>query len=317
MSQFLLKNLIAYQFTDSEMAAKTAEGLLSHLHESPFTPCKPTQEGSIGSVKLPGIEKHAAAIDAERVFFCITKETRKVPTQTLNLAVEAEIEKIRIEQDRPVRRKERLGIKEDKLLELLPRAFSSYKTTFGYIDIPRALLVLDCSSFSASEEICSFLRKCLGTLPIQTLVVKNSPGSVMTNWLLDSDTEANTPKDFDFMDGVKLGRTESGDKKTSTFNNTPAGDPQLQESLNDGQEVAEIVLVYQDKVGFKLTDELVIKQIKFSDLVTDHLMGQLTGEDLWGDFQATQMIQTAQLGQLVDELTDQFGGPLEGSVNLS
>ena len=189
----LFKNLIIYRFT--QPFTLSGMELEEKLDESRFRPCGSQDMTTYGWVGALG--KTSKALVHENndcLLFCAAKEEKILPASVINDAVQERVEQIEQEQDRQVFSKERRTIKDDIILELLPKAFTRQKFTRAYIDRRNGWLVVNASSFRQAEDLTSHLRKCLGSLPITLPAVKNRPGSAMTEWLDTAQLPSSHPK---------------------------------------------------------------------------------------------------------------------------
>ncbi|MCB1868810.1 MAG: recombination-associated protein RdgC, partial [Gammaproteobacteria bacterium] len=114
---------------------------------------------------------------------CMRREEKVLPAAVVNQQLDRRVRDLEESQGRKVRRREKGEIKDEILLDLLPKAFTKTVLTYAYIDSRNGWLVVDAASSKRAEELISLLRETLGSLPLRPLEVNSSPVQVMTNWL--------------------------------------------------------------------------------------------------------------------------------------
>ena len=182
MSSIRFKNLVVYKLT--QPFTLNGMQLEEKLQEKRFRSCGSQDFSTYGWV--PAVGRKATALVHEAagaLLICAMHEEKILPTSVVNDALEEKIEQIEQEQDRQVFRKERRSLKDDVIMELLPKAFTKQKATLAYIDVTNGWLVINASSFRQAEELTSCLRECLGSLAVINIPLKNAPSFKMTDWL--------------------------------------------------------------------------------------------------------------------------------------
>src|SRR5690554_6282353 len=120
----------------------TAEELEEKLAADAFKPCGPQETARHGWV--PPLGKHGELLVHSANGYhlvALRKEEKVVPAPVVKEMVEERAEAIELEQGRKVRKKEKDELKEDIMLELLPRAFSRNRRTFAYLAPADGVLV--------------------------------------------------------------------------------------------------------------------------------------------------------------------------------
>ncbi len=164
-----------------------AEALEEKLQGDAFKPCGPQETTRQGWV--PPLGKHSdMLVHSTNGYHLIAlrKEDKILPGSVVKEIVEERAEAIEIEQSRKVRRKEKDEIKEQVMLEMLPQAFSQNRRSFAYLAPQDGLLVVDAGSSKQAEDLASFLRKSLGSLPVRPPAVEQAPAFTFTGWLNES-----------------------------------------------------------------------------------------------------------------------------------
>ena len=72
------------------------------------------------------------------------------------------------------------------------------------------------------------------------------------------------------------------------------------------KDVAQLGLIWADKVKFILTADFTFKSVQFLDVIQEQASNE--GEDKESLLAAMQLIMTETLGQMIDELVEHLGG---------
>ena len=299
------KNLIFYRFTQPFHA--TAEELEERLQQKLFRSCNSQDMSSYGWVAPLG--KHSDMLThAGNGFIMVAarKEEKILPASVIKDVLEEKIELIELEQDRQVFSKEKKALKDDVIMELLPKAFSRCQTTFAYIDPIKGWLIVDASSFKKAEELTSCLRECLGSLPIVNPPLKNMPSHAMTRWLAHD-----TPIPDRLVLGDECELREPGDEggQVKVSRQELVGE-EVEVHLQAGKQVSKMALIWNDSLSFVLGDDLVIRKLKFTDSIQEQL-DQVNAETAAEQFDADFALMTLTLQQMIEELVEFLGGMSE------
>lgn len=189
------------------------------------------------------------------------KEEKTLPAGEVKRRVDEKVRIIEVDQLRKVYRKERDNIKDEVILDMLPRAFSKFKTFNIYFTTKQ--IFVDVDNATAAEEALSYLRSCLGSLPVTHFEVNKSPSNVMSTWILNDEWPAGLQDNDTFL---KVANVEGAE---TTFKNQDYIDDDVIEVVNNLPLVKEIGLSWEDKYSFKLTDDLVIKSLKADESITE------------------------------------------------
>ena len=302
------KSLIVYRFT--QPFSLTVEALEEKLQQKRFRHCNSQDISTYGWV--PPLGKHGDQLaHAANGFMMITarKEEKILPASVIKDAVEEKVEQIEHEQNRQVFSKEKKALKDDVLMELLPKAFTRCQNTYAYIDPTKGWLVVDATSFKKAEELTSCLRECLGSLPIINPPLKNMPSYAMTRWL---SQEVPLPAKWVLGDECEL--REPGDEggQVKVSKQVLEGE-EVEVHLQAGKQVSKMALIWNDALSFVLGDDLVIRKLKFLDSVQEQL-DEVNAETAAEQFDADFSIMTLTLQPWLDELMDNLGGLSEEAL---
>ncbi|MFK0572137.1 recombination-associated protein RdgC [Endozoicomonas sp.] len=304
-------NLIFYRFTQPFKV--TTEELEEKLKQKRFRSCGSQDMSTYGWV--PPLGKHGDLLThAASGFVMITarKEEKILPASVIREAVEERAEQIEQEQDRQVFSKEKKALKDDVLMELLPKAFTRCQNTFAYIDSANGWLVVDASSFKKAEELTSCLRECLGSLPVVNPPLKNMPSYAMTRWLAQE-----IPLPDKLVLGNECELREPGDEggQVKVSKQELVGE-EVDVHLQAGKQVSKMALIWNDALSFVLGDDLVIRKLKFTDSIQEQL-DEVNADTAAEQFDADFSLMTLTLQQMLDELMDYLGGMSEEALERS
>jgi recombination associated protein RdgC len=289
------KNLVIYRFNvpvNADDIAKLAERMAAFK----FTPCESNQLASMGWVPPLGNNGtdlvHAAS---GNVMICARKQQKILPAGAVNELLEERVIKIEERDGRKLSKKERRDLKDQISYELLPKALTRSTLLFAYISPKDGMLVVNSSTHKIAEELLALLRETLGSLPVVPLATKKVPYCSMTDWLIGI-----TPAGF-----------------------TVGGDCELRDALEEGGSailknqglhsdavfclakemlVRKLALSWSDRIECVVDDALVIRKLRFSDIV------QEKAEDPAAQFDTDFSIMALELSEFIKALVDALGG---------
>ena len=293
-------NLQIYRFI--KPFSLSFEELDEKLGKLSFKPCSSLQPATLGWV--PPLGRHGVEnIHAANgnVMICLKKQEKILPASVVRDLVSEKVADIEAAESRPVRRKERDGIRDEIMQDMLPKAFCRSSLTFAYISPKSNLLVINSSSAKKAEEFMHYLRKALGTLPVVAPILKEVPTLVMTEWVKKMDAKNFVIEDeAEFRDAGDEGgvvRCKSHDLSV----------PEIQAHLEAGKQVVKLAVEWKEAIRCVISDDLSIKRLKFGDEILEQ-SNDSDADDYASRFDADFSIMTLELGRFIPELFDAFGG---------
>jgi recombination associated protein RdgC len=230
------------------------------------------------------------------------KEERILPGSVVRDAVKEKVEEIEAEQMRKVYKKERDQIKDEIIQAFLPRAFIRRSSTFAAIAPKQGLILVNSASPKRAEDLLSTLREVIGTLPVRPLTVKMSPTATMTEWV----TTQKAADDFFVLDECELRDTHE-DGGIVRCKRQDLTSEEIQLHLSTGKVVTQLSLAWQDKLSFVLDDKMVVKRLKFEDLLQDQAE-QDGGDEALGQLDASFTLMMLTFGDFLPALVEALGG---------
>lgn len=296
------RNLLVYRLT--QPVDFSTEALENALSSKPARPCASQELTTYGFVAPLGKGADAPLVHASQGFLLIAarKEERILPGSVVRDALKEKVDEIEAEQMRKVYKKERDQLKDDIVQTLLPRAFLRRSSTFAAIAPEQGLILVDASSPKRAEDLLSTLREAIGSLPLRPVSVKIAPSATLTEWLKTRQAVA----DFHVLDECELRDTHEDGGLVRCKRQDLAGE-EIQLHLSSGKQVTQLSLAWQDKLSFVLDDKLVVKRLRFEDLLQEQA-DQDAGDDAQAQFDASFTLMMLTLIDFIPALLDALGG---------
>jgi len=296
------KNLFFYRFT--KPAPFDLEALEQALEETPFKPCSSQEAMRLGWSSPIDSEGAPLVHVCDRYWMiCLKKQERILPSSVVNEQVAIKASEIEAEQHRKVSRKEKTELKEQITQELLPKAFTRTVKHYAYICRDKGYMVLNTSSPKLADELTSFLRTSVGSLPVRIPAVKTAPASLMTAWLAEDELP---PSGFELNEESEL--VSGGEEKaTVKYKGMAIGKEQLEQNQALGFQVKKQAITWEEKLSFILSDDLGVKRVKFLDVMQDK-MEDTNAEGAAEKFDAGFAIMALEVDRLLPSLLEAFGG---------
>ncbi len=297
----LFKNLQLYRFTKT--FTQTAEALETALQARSGRVCGPHEEMHHGWVSPLG-RKSDMLVHAANGFLmiCASKEVKIVPATLVKELVTERIEKIEETQARKVNKKERDNLRDDVMMELLPRALSRTTHTYAYIDPKQGWLVVDAASPKQAEEFTALLRRTIGSLSIAPPTTNESPHIVMTEWL----ARDNHPAEYGIEEECEM-RAADRDGSIIRCKRQDLGSPEIQAHLKAGKQVVKLAVTWRDRLTFVIDEHLAIKRLRFLNIIQEQI-NEIESKDDAQRFDVDFSIMTLELSLFIKQLLNAFGG---------
>lgn len=228
----------------------------------------------------------------------LKREERVLPGAAIKTALDGKIAKIEAEEARNVGRKERQELKEQIIDDLLPRAFTRASRTDAVL-VGGYLLINQTGN--KAENLLSHLREALGGLRAQPTVTRRSVSELMTEWLLRGEADGQ----FELDDYVAL--VGAGDMAPEIrIKREDLTAEEVVQHVKCGKRVAELGLVWRERVVLVLTQDLTLKRIRYLDHLQED--AQSHGDSGFDLAAASQIIAGNALAMILDELAELLGG---------
>ena len=298
------KNLVVYRFYKKPEFDE--QSLEEKLADAAFNPVGSQELFSQGWT--PPLGENSAMLAHHGSGFTLLKlrrEERILPPAVVRDFVNDKVREIEQREDRKVGRKERGEIKDDMVLELLPRAFTRSSYTSGLLMPEQGWLVVDAASAKKAEEWTSLLRKTLGTLAIKPVAVNDSPVGMFTAWL---GGKATPPASLEIGGDCELRATDEEGAVIRCQRQDLGGD-EIKAHLDADKVVTKLAMEWDASLSFMLTDGLEIKRLRFSDTLLEKAAEE-GSDDAAAEFDANFTLMSLELARFLPALWEVFGGEL-------
>lgn len=229
----------------------------------------------------------------------LRRDTKVIPNDAVQSELNDKVAEIEASQGRTVTRKEKTEMKERIVNRHLPTA--PVKTKYHYVMVSKTpysnheVLVVDSASDKVCTDVTSFLRKSIGSLPINPLTSEKMPSSVFATWLKDGQ--------FEHL-GTECVLLESDGKGRITFTDQDSLPESTEEHLDSGMVVRQVMLQFEDR-SFVVNDNLVLKKLKCLEHFEETYDSSLEGMDA---LQAYHFLNRAFIMTTVDWVIRKMGG---------
>ena len=296
------KNLLTYRLTQE--VPFEPEALEAALASKPARPCASQELTTYGFVAPFGKGEDAPLVhvSGEYLLIAARKEERILPSSVVNDAVKEKVEEIETEQMRKVYKKERDQIKDEIIQAFLPRAFIRRSMIFAAIAPRLGVILVNSASAKRAEDLLSTLREVMGSLPVRPATVKIAPTATMTDWVKSQQTA----EGFYVLDECELRDTAEDGGIVRCKRQDLTGE-EIQLHLSTGKVVTQLALAWQDKLSFILDDKMVIKRLKFEELLQEQAE-QDGGDEAAQQFDASFLLMMMTFTEFLPVLFEALGG---------
>lgn len=279
------------------------EKLESQLREFEFVPCGEQDRQKFGWVTALGCHgENFVHIGDHFALIMAKKEVKQIPAHVIQEALTAKVIEIEEREGRPLKKKEKDDLKDDLMIELLPRAFSKSTLFPVFINTQDNLIIVDASSHNPAEDVLALLRKSMGSLPVVPAIPEKAIESTMTEWVKNGDV----PSGFSIQENIKLVSVIK-DGGQATFKDQDIGSDEIKACINANKIVTELRLCWQDRIDFTLSESGTIKKLKYSEEL------QYQNEDIPREDQAARIdadfcLASGEMASFLSNLYDVLGG---------
>lgn len=289
------KNLWVYELT--EPFRVTADELEAALAAKQIGPCGALEKSTMGFSSPFGRDGDVFVHAAQgRYLFNFSIAERVLPASVVNDEV---AERLSQQDDQPVRAAKRREVKDQVLLELLPKAFVRQRRIAGYIDPEAGILVLDTSSDKAADDVQGALRDALGSLPLR---IPDRPGTAatMSAWVMGSRP---LPPNLVIADECEL-KDRSDRSAVIRCRGQNLESVEIRNHIKAGMDVSQLKLEWAERLVFVLTSDLGVRRLRVTDLVIDQFPE--TSDDLRQEMDAMFVLMAGEFSHLWRELNAWF-----------
>ena len=296
------RNLTLFRF--SENTAKSLKALETKLDKHRLRPPGPIELATSGFVSPLGRDEEVLTHwVGDYVLVHIANEARLLPNSVVSDELSARLKKIAEKEQRRIGAKERKRLKDEVLTDLLPRAFTKMSRTPCYVSLKTGWVALDTASRKSAEAGVTQLREALGSFPAVPMAAEESPRALMTDWLIRGKLPAGLVlgDECELRDPAETGATVRCRRQDLETD-------EVREHLKSGKQVFQLGLIFEDRIGFVLGEDLTVRKLRFLDQVQDEL-GETDRDSSVAELDAVFTLMTLELERLLQKLEQWFGLP--------
>jgi recombination associated protein RdgC len=281
----------------------TPEELEARLQAHAFQGCK--RMDMLATGWAPPLGRHGQQLVHAAngyIMLCARKEEKIIPAGVVRQLLEDKIVEVEAAEGREIYRREKLRMKEEIIVDLLPRALTRISNQFAYIDVRQNIIIVDSASPAKAEALISELRSTLGRLPATPVKSKQSLSGLMTRWLGGEQL----PRDFELGSECEL-RHPQPDGGIVSCKHQDLGAGEVRNHVKQGKYAVKLALRWRDRLSCVLHDDLSIKRLRFEDIVRE-AESETEADDPVSRFDLDFSIMVLELAAFLPALMTALGG---------
>lgn len=242
-------------------------GLHAKLSERRFRPCGPVETATLGWTAPLGPKAEMLVHTVGQVHLvAMRRQERLLPGSVVTEAVAERVAEIEQAEMREVARRERTQLREELLVEMLPKAFTRSRVVRAYIDAAEGWVVIDAGSDKAAEELLGLMRESLGSFPVKPLEPQVIAAERLSNWI----RSGRAAEGFALEDSCVLQDAEDA-RSTVRCRGQDLSAPEIRNHLDTGKRAVSLGISWKDRLSLLLGEDLSLKRLRFADEVTNAL----------------------------------------------
>jgi recombination associated protein RdgC len=236
------------------------------------------------------------------IMICFRQGDKIMPAGVVRQLLDDKVAALEEAESREVYRRERLRMKDDIIVGLLPHALTRITDHYAYIDTRSRLVVVDSAAPARAEGLIGQLRTSLGTLPALPMKAKHASAEVMTRWIKGD----RIPPGFTLGDECELKHPDpEGGVITCKSQDLTAGE--VRNHVKNGKRVVKLAMQWKGRLSFILHEDLSIKRLRFDDVIREEA-GETDADDAASRFDLDFSLMTLELAEFIPQLLKALGG---------
>jgi len=294
------KSLSAYRLPPA-FSYESAQ-FFEKLEQARLKPLGPVEPSRFGFISPYGRDKEVLIHEnADFAWFELGGREKVLPGSVVKEACDVKFKLVKERTGKNPGKRQREQIRDDVLLDLLPRAFEKGSRLGAYIDRAEKLLVVDTTSDKAAERMISALREAFGTFIAEPIQTEESVGALMTAWI----AESRCPEPFmlgdecALVDPIDTACAVKAKRHDLTLD-------EIREHVKTGKKVSQLALIFDNRLSFVLDDKFKIRKLKFLDVIQDAIKETEGEMDAMTELDTRFTLMTLEVRRLMHALHDVF-----------
>lgn len=258
------RNAIIYQLNKDNLL--DIQLLEKAVNACPFVPCGNTDSTRSGWISPFGDEpENPLMLNVDgQILLRLKKEIKILPASVIKQALNEKITQQEQLLNRKLKKSEKLLLKEEIYIDLLPRAFSKYQLFWLWIDTKHKQVIVDTSSFKQAEDILALLRKEMGILSLTPYATDKPLEKTLTKWVRET---LHFPPlllgdEIELKDAIE-------ESILVKCKNQDINSQEIFVHIDYGKQVSKLKLIDERGVSFILNRDCTLKNIKFDSTIVD------------------------------------------------
>ncbi|MBB5885438.1 recombination-associated protein RdgC [Xanthomonas sp. LMG 8992] len=292
------RNLTLFRFPSTLDVSAIAELLQEHQ----LKPVGPLEMSSRGFVSPLGRD-HADVLShrlGDFLWLAVGGQDRMLPGSVVADALAKRIDEVAEKEGRRPGGRTRKRLKDEVLLDLLPRAFVKTSRVDALLDLQHGYIAVDTASRKAAEGVASEIRNLLGSFPALPLNAEVAPRAVLTGWVAGNPL----PAGLSIGEECQLADPVQGGAVVNCKHQELRGD-EIAKHLEAGKQVTRLALKLDDTIAGVIGDDLTVRKLRFLDGAVDKLDAS-DAEGVRAELEARFAVMSAELRRLFCTLEAAF-----------
>ncbi len=282
----------------------SAEALDRRLRKQAFKGCSRMDLAASGWV--PPLGRYGEQlVHASNGYFmiCARKAEKIIPASVVRQLLDDRVAEVEAAESRDVYRREKLRMKDEIMIDLLPRALTRNADLYAYIDTRSGYVVVDTPMPSRAEDLISQVRSSLGSFKATPVRVKRTCMNTMTQWL---NGERRLPQGFELGQECELKHPDPNHGIVSCKHQDLLTN-EVRNHVRSGKYATRLAIRWKERLSCVLQDDLSIKRLYFEDVIREAECETEAGDPA-SRFDLDFSLMTLELAEFLPRLLKALGG---------